>query len=203
MNKKSKLLSVSLTAILLILATSLICSANFDTGLGESLSEPSAAEENIFTELYKYLKDNADKILSALSFAGTLLVAFSYRSGLLPVMENALGKLSSRLEKIENGFSDGEKALRESLSEIIAAAQEETQRLHKTVKELQTELADSKAVKRNTEELKSIFLSEAEMLAEVFMTSSLSQYQKDRISKSLSDMRERLLWVGGENEVEN
>ncbi len=213
MKKKTKLLITAIISlwIFTILPISVFANSNTDTYAEENESytkeeykEDTAEEETgIFEELYQTVIDNSDKILSALSFIGTILVALSYKSGLLPVMEKALGSLSDGLSKIEEEFKLGESALEESFGKVIGEAKTETSALQAAVADIRASLAENEELKKNTEDLKSILFSELEILQEIFMSSSLSQYQKDRIGESFSKMKERLDGGKCENEKQN
>ena len=64
-------------------------------------SDATDSEENIFSELYGVVARHADKIFSALAFLGSLIIAFAYRKGLLPVIKGALSAMSAATSKLK------------------------------------------------------------------------------------------------------
>ena len=63
----------------------------------------NASEEagNVFSEIYDMIILHSDKILSALAFLASLVLAFSYRKGMLPLIKGGLNTLSGAVSKLK------------------------------------------------------------------------------------------------------
>ncbi len=160
-----------------------------DTGAGEGHSK------NLFEAAYELACENLDKILSALAFCGTLLVGFAYKKGLLPTLEGALGKLSDSVRLINEGAQksaeEGEAFLTALAKKLDAGAGA----LEKTQKELDLLHADLEKAERSADEaelLRAIMRTQAELLRDIIMTSSLPQYMKDKAGESFAQMAAKL-----------
>ena len=80
---------ILLTVLLTLLsAFSLVAFAESADGI------TAAEEQNFFDEAYSFVSDNSDKILSALAAIISLVLALTYRRGLLPLLKGGLGTLS-------------------------------------------------------------------------------------------------------------
>lgn len=160
-----------------------------DTGAGEGYNK------NLFEAAYELACENLDKILSALAFCGTLLVGFAYKKGLLPTLERALERLSDSVRSINEGAQksaeEGE-AFLTSLAEKLDAGR---RALAQTQKELDLLHADLEKAERSADEaelLRAIMRTQAELLRDIIMTSSLPQYMKDKAGESFAQMAAKL-----------
>ncbi len=151
--------------------------------------------ENIFENTYKLLEANADKIFSALAFIGTLIVGIGYKSGLIPLLREALSKLKNAIDGVK---ADGEEAkaltneklllLASRLDDISTTLEKEDLELEK----IGTQLEDYEEFKAERESMRLILSGQIDMLYAIFMSSALPQYQKDEVGERISAMREEL-----------
>ena len=155
----------------------------------EENTEPSGNyEKNLFDEIYAAIELNADKILSALAFVGTLIVGVTYKSGLLPLLRDALTKLKGAIDGVK---ADGEQTRAETdatLSNISHSLDEIREELDGI--KWQYESYDQLVKERNA--LRTVIEGQVNMLYAIFMTSALPQYQKDEIGEKISEMKEVL-----------
>lgn len=172
-----------------------------NTEIGDTGADASY-NKNLFEAAYELACKNLDKILSALAFCGTLLVGFAYKKGLLPTLEGALGKLSDSVRLINEGAQksaeEGE-AFLASLAEKLDAGR---RALSQTQEELDLLHADLEKVERSADEaelLRAIMRTQAELLRDIIMTSSLPQYMKDKAGESFAQMAAKL--TGAEDEA--
>jgi hypothetical protein len=68
---------------------------------------------------------------------------------------------------------------------------------------MEKKLSEAQATKEESEIMRCVLLEEVNMLYEVFMAATLPEYQKERISKQVNAMRERLAAKDGQNDEEN
>ena len=154
----------------------------------EKSDEGGDIGENVFEEIYAALEQNADKIFSILAFVGTLLVGIGYKSGLLPLLREAIAKLKGSIDGVK---ADGELS-RAKTDERLAEVSRALERIDVSLAEMKL---DSEKIEDMARERKSIGLlleGQIDMLYSIFMTSALPQYQKDEVGEKISLMREEL-----------
>lgn len=157
--------------------------------------ENESAVVNVFEEIYAAMEANADKIFSILAFVGTIVVGVGYKSGLLPLLRDALSRLKGSIDGVK---ADGEisKALTESkmnelgeeLSEINIAIEKNAAELSR----IQWQFESYEELCRQREAMRTILENQIDMLYAIFMSSALPQYQKDEIGIKIQRMREEL-----------
>ena len=162
---------------------------------GETVEEPpeymlsgGESDANVFDEIYALMETNADKIFSILAFIGTLLVGVGYKSGLLPLLRDALSKLKVAIDGVK---ADGElsKALTESkMSEICQVVAGNNEKLLK----IEERLEGYESLQRERRTMRVVLAGQIDMLYAIFMSSALPQYQKDEIGEKIQAMREEL-----------
>ena len=172
----------------------------------EATSEITDSEINVnlFEEIYGVMEINADKIFSILAFIGTLVVGVGYKSGLLPLLRDALSRLKSSIDGVK---ADGEesKAMTESkMREISQAIENINSAIEKNNGELQRiewQFDNYEQLMKERDSMRTILTGQIDMLYAIFMSSALPQYQKDEIGERIKEMKEEL--VSYEEKVEN
>jgi hypothetical protein len=152
-------------------------------------------EDTFFTVLYEGVKENSDKILSALAFLGSLIIAFMYKKGLFPFIEKALASLSGAVVKLGNETkknADLGNEFLNTLSDKLETCENIISGFSESLKKLELGLVEFSQEKGEREKLKFIMKAEVEMLNEIIMASSLPQYQKDRAGECFMKMKEEL-----------
>lgn len=151
--------------------------------------------ENIFEEIYTLVMENSDKIFSILAFLGTLVVGIGYKSGLLPLLRDALSRLKGEMDDIK---ADGDKNNR-LVGERFDKTSQAIERIEKTLTENTKELSriewqfeSYEELLRERNALKTILEGQMYLLYSIFMSSSLPQYQKDMIGERIEALREEL-----------
>ena len=150
---------------------------------------------NVFDEIYGSMEANADKIFSILAFVGTLIVGVGYKSGLLPLLRDALSKLKSAIDGVK---ADGEssKALTEmKMAEISSAIDDINTAIEKNNGELERiewQFESYEQLMAERRAMRAIIEGQIDMLYAIFMSSALPQYQKDEIGTRINAMREEL-----------
>ena len=156
-------------------------------------------EKNPFESAFDTVKTMSAEIFCALTFIGSMILAWAYKKGLLPLLQGGLGAISTAVTKIKEKSEATEGATRE-LSATVAARLEKTeQALAKVTEGLQglSDALDRLASDADDKErLKTVLTAQIDMLYDIFMTSALPQYQKDAVGERISKMKEAL----GKNE---
>lgn len=157
-------------------------------------------EENFFELIYNEFLKNSDKLLAALAFLGSLLVAFAYKKGLLPVIKASLNALASTVSKLKE---ESEKASEEANSAILSAskkldyAENMIDALSEKLERIEYQLGKTNDEKLRTENIYAIIKTQIDMLYEVFMSSSLPAYQKDAVGERIAEMKKSLATSSG------
>ena len=162
-------------------------------------AEEIAAEENVFTTVFLGVKEYATEIFCALTFTGSLLLAYAYKKGLLPLVESTLVSIGNAVSKIKERTEAGEEsslAIASSISNELNKAQDLIKNLTKRVdvmSEAITEVKDGELLKnRENQSLCIIIGAQIDMLYDIFMSSALPQYQKDAVGERVAKMKEAL-----------
>ena len=163
------------------------------TGSVESLSEPTASDtgaDGNFSEIIgNFLDRYTGEIFSALSLAGTVLLAWLARRGLLPAMRGGLDGLAAGVDRLtecaraaeerqtgllSDFLSDAEPILTElsGMRDLFASLSERTAELEKKTAEAASE----------SEKLMALNRAALEMLKEVFTAARLPVSSKEELS---------------------
>ena len=160
-------------------------------------------EENPFAAAFSVIEEHADKILSALTLIGSLVLAFTYKRGLLPTLSKALGSIGGSVKSIGEST---DKSLAENsvaLTEIKGRINDVGtlfENISADVSALNDKLACYEEEKSSMENMQVIMKAQVDMLYEIFMTSSLPQYAKDSVGERIAEMKTKLSYGDEENE---
>ncbi len=163
----------------------------------EEVGSPDAdsGSENIFAVIYSAILENSDKLLSALAFLGSLVIAFAYKKGLIPIIKGSLSALTSAVVTLKEETASGmESTSKEALAvrEKFESAEQLLSSLTERLDSLSTELSCLSEEKKRSEALRLIMSSQVDMLYEIFMSSALPQYQKDSVGERIGEMKRAL-----------
>ena len=150
---------------------------------------------NVFEEVYLFVINNADKVFSSLAFIASLIVAFAYRKGLIPLLKSALSAIGSKAEKVKEFSEESAMKTEQSLKFItdkLASYENSVESISKSLDGLIERLDDVDGERKNTESLRLIMLSQVDMLYDIFMQSSLPQYSKDAVGEKVAAMKKEL-----------
>lgn len=190
MNKKLKYLITSILVIVMVLGVSVSASAATE----ESTNIQS--EATVFDKIYSEVSEYAGEILCAMAFIGSVILAFAYKKGLLPIVKssligigNAVGKMKDSVnrstvmgEELNTRLTVGF----ESAEHVLTALREKVEALESA---LAQKLSDEADHSHRTEMLCLILNAQIDMLYDVFMCSALPQYQKDAIGERMATMK--------------
>ena len=80
----------------------------------------------------------------------------------------------------------------EKLSEKLAASEAILEGGSAKISELEEKLSEAMALGDKTEEFRAVMLAEVEMIYDIFLNSSLPQYQKDKVGEAYAKMKRTL-----------
>lgn len=155
----------------------------------------SDGEENGFSEAYKVVMSHISEILSLAAFIGSLICAVIYKSGLMPLMNNSLNGLKSIVAKIKESADRAESDNKESIGGIgerIAELEDSISDMSEAFARLSASIEGYDDQRAHQMRLDTILEGELEMLYDIFMTSSLPEYEKARVGERMRKLREVL-----------
>jgi hypothetical protein len=118
-----------------------------------------------------------------------------YKKGLLPIVSDGLKALKSGIKAInEKSESFNEHAINlcDSIDGRLERAEKLSEAVLKSAESVEQELAQIHKSSAENEKIRIILCAQIDMLYEIFMTSSLPQYQKDAVGERVAKMREAL-----------
>ena len=151
--------------------------------------------KNPFEVMFEAVKDYATEIFCSLSLACSLILAYCYKRGLIPLLSSGLNSLSGVVKSVKESTERGEGETRE-LSKIVTERLTEAENaldiITASVTDLGARLDELKEDKDEKAEMKIILGAQVDMLYSIFMTSALPQYQKDEVGARIASMRQAL-----------
>ena len=167
----------------------------------EEADGSAVAETNVFEIIYKAAVKHADKILAALAFVGSLILAFVYKKGVLPLLKNGLAAIGTATGKMQEENEKTYELCKENLDLALERLKESDAILVDTSKRLAAvgqELLYLLKEQAQSSEIKLILEAQIDMLYEIFMSSSIPLYQKESVGERISGMK-KLLSKGEES----
>lgn len=183
MKRKFKLLIIFAVAMLTSLSLTL-------SAFAEEAVEEKGRGQDIFESIFSVVTDNSDTVFSLLAFIGAISVAAIYKKGLLPKLKNAGGIIGNAVEQIK----EENKALAKTASDqqlTISSMKETLISLGEKIETLAERLSESTRHEERVR-LGEIMDTQVELLRDVFVSSSLPQYQKEAVEAKVKEMKERI-----------
>ena len=192
--KFTKRLAAALACLILLFSLSFVAvSAEEGDSEAEKTTDTELGEVNFFEDAFVALESFSSEILCALSFTGSLIIAFAYKKGLLPAVKNGIGAIGSAVGSIKESSESYAKQGEELLALMSARLDEAEKTLaafEKAVSDIAEKAEDGAHARSDRAEMKALMSAQIDMLYDIFMTSSLPQYQKDAVSEKLQKMKE-------------
>ena len=196
MKRKTKILIALLLLCTFSLLFATVSFASEDVG---DASYSETARENVFATVFAGIKEYATEIFCAMTFVGSLLLAYAYKKGLLPLVESTLVSIGNAVTRIKEKTEEGEEISTQAtvaINERLDTAQRLITTLAERIDEMTTELGEVKNSEllknRENQNLSLIVSTQIDMLYDIFITSSLPQYQKDAVGERVARMKEAL-----------
>ena len=179
--------------IILCLCITLLAACSFAASAAEIGNE--ATEQSFFSLLYETAGAHLTEILSAFSAACTILIAFCYKRGLLPILKNGIGAIGSATKKWgENAEIYGKEAKKicENANNYIQDSAKRVEEVKERLTGIEKHLSDLTIRAKENEQMRFVLEGQMEMLCDVFLSSSLPQFEKDRVSQKIERMKQLL-----------
>ena len=204
---KNKLKYLIVTVLLAVFSSTLVICASAESDIPEAQSAATddktsvtdATEDNFFTVAYEEISSYASEILCALTLAASLILAFAYKKGLLPLVQGALVSIGNAVTKIKDSTEISEQKasrLEENLENGIqgakAALDKVIERIASFEQTISAKLINEEQIKEEYKKLGFVVGAQIDMLYDIFMTSALPQYQKDAVGERIAKMREAM-----------
>ncbi len=164
------------------------------TESSENTEEAAEGEEaNIFSTAFSAICNHSGEILSAITALLSGIVIFVYKRGILPILSGGISVVKGEVAEIEK-HSKAQKetslALSSTVSDGLASANERLTSLQENLTLLSERLILAEHTYKGTDELFSVLSSQLEMLYEIFMSSSLPAYEKERVAERIAAMKD-------------
>lgn len=166
---------------------------NETTDSGENEEEPlPEGSQNGFEEIYDTVMMHISEILSLAAFIASLICAIIYKGGLIPLMNNGLQGLKNAVVKIKEATDKAEVDNKESVDGISRRIEElegaitDMGEAFTSLREALSGLEDQRAHQMR---LDTILGGELDMLYDIFMTSSLPEYEKARVGERMTKLK--------------
>ena len=160
--------------------------------LAQEGSDRDESEANFVSALLYDFKDNLPEILSALSLVCSIILMFVYKNGFIPMVKEGVSALSSKVKSISDEAdkmaSDGTCTM-EALRAALATSEAKLESMESSLGKLCEELCCLKDLEAKTVASEQALTLEAEMLYELFMSSALPQYEKDRVGEKIAAIK--------------
>lgn len=194
---KSKLKYI--IASILILSFTLmgsVCASAEEITKSEVSVEDYENDANFFEKVYDEVMAYTSEILCALTFAGSIGVAFAYKKGLLPLIEGSLVAIGNAVTKIKESTKENTEIssqLGENITGRLIETQELLTLLAARIGALEHTLDSGIKIESDARlemgQLRLVVDTQIDMLYDIFMSSALPQYQKDAVGERIAKMK--------------
>ena len=186
-----------LTLIFIVAICSCLCLTAFADG-----AEATEEYKSVFDLAKEFVTDNCSEILSLMTFIGSLVIAFTYKKGLLPRLSGALKGIGGSVGELKENTEKSVSEINGKMDEICKESKTTEslcQALGERIEALSIDLDEIKGAKGERERMQAILAAQVDMLYDVFMSSALPQYSKDAVFERINAMKSALAEVNEEN----
>lgn len=155
-------------------------------------TDESDLGENPFAAFFGVVSEYATEILSALTLIGSLILAYAYKKGLIPLISGGIKALGGAVTKIKDSAERAEgagKELGESLCQRLSAAEACLDKISEALESTAASLDKFKLDEGERLKTTLVLTAQIDMLYELFMSSALPQYKKDEVGERIAEMR--------------
>lgn len=154
------------------------------------------ATSNVFALIYEGFEAHIGEILSALTLAGTVIVGYAYKKGLLPLVTSAVSAMQTTVGNIKKKQEEDAEDAKSGISTIadkLAAVENSLSIFTDTLSTLEEKLEDRAEAISEREKIRTVMNSQIDMLYDIFMSSAIPQYQKEAVGTRVQRMKEELM----------
>ncbi len=148
---------------------------------------------NPFEAFFNTVKVYATEIFCALTFVGSLILAYAYKCGLIPIIKGGIGALSATVSHIKETAERSEEKTGEigkTVADRLGSAETALGDISEMLSLMAAKLDRLEADGDERRKMRIVMNAEVDMLYSIFMTSALPQYQKDEVGARIAKMRE-------------
>lgn len=163
---------------------------------GDENAEATANDgetSNPFEAFFNTVKEYATEIFCALTFVGSLILAYAYKCGLIPIIKGGIGALSATVSHIKETAERSEEKTGEigkTVADRLGSAETALGDISEMLSLMAAKLDRLEADGDERRKMRIVMNAEVDMLYSIFMTSALPQYQKDEVGARIAKMRE-------------
>jgi len=195
MKNKIKYLIASLLLVAFTLLGAVCVSAE-EIYTEETYTTENGDETSFFDKVYGEVTAYASEILCALTFTGSLILAFAYKKGLLPLVEKSLITIGNAVTKIKENTKESTELssqlginIGQRLSDTQELIKQLTERIGTLEEALNCSLENENESRLEGKQLRLVVDAQIDMLYDIFMSSALPQYQKDAVGERIAKMK--------------
>ena len=196
MKNKLKYLIVSILVVVFAASGTVCAFAEEEHTEQKYVGEVTEEQTNFFEKLYLEVGTYASEILCALTFTGSIVLAFAYKKGLLPLVERSLVTIGNAVTKIKENTKENTE-ISSQLGVNVEGKLNDTQKLLSRLAEkissleeaLNTSLNNERETRLENKHLRLVVDTQIDMLYDIFMCSALPQYQKDAVGERIAKMK--------------
>ena len=163
---------------------------------GDENAEATANDggtSNPFEAFFDTVKEYATEIFCALTFVGSLILAYAYKCGLIPIIKGGIGALSATVSHIKETAERSEEKTGEigkTVADRLGSAETALGDISEMLSLMAAKLDRLETDGDERRKMRIVMNAEVDMLYSIFMTSALPQYQKDEVGARIAKMRE-------------
>ena len=197
---------LSIIAVISLFSLSAFASADEGSealGVYDHDSTENAADGDEYSnpteELYSLIIENSDKLLSALSLVGTLIIMLVYKRGLLPILRGGVGAITKGVGEVQSESkrqSEEASAMHSLISAKLAATEGAVERIEESVGVLEARCAKATLDAKTSNTVCGAMEIQSELLYELLLATALPTYEKERIGQRIAEIR-TILHDGG------
>ena len=193
---------LKIAAVLCLLAFCLFCTCAFaqEHEDADVLKQTEVKEDVTVSETVAvWFADHSTEFFSALTLCGSLMLAFLYKKGFLPILSSALSNMSASLSNGVKEVGDATNALSANTEQTLKAL---ATQIDTALAEVNVVASHAGALTRSVEVLESdlkassdqrakmetVLASQMQLFYEFFMAVNLPQYQKERLGTAYNEM---------------
>jgi len=160
----------------------------------DTLANDVETETSPFAVIYSFALEHIGEIFSVLSFIGAAIIALLYKKGLLPTLRTALGSMADIISGIKDTAEKSESASSEIKEQITKRLNQAEGGINTICTSLDSLTARLEALAADDEKrkMREIMGAQIDMLYEIFLSSSLPEYQKEAVRERMQAMKEVL-----------
>ncbi len=160
--------------------------------IGASATEAAADTPAPLDALVDFLTENAGELLGILTLLSSLLIAFLYKSGLLPLLRNGISAISEtagKTGKMTEIFTEKAEKELEALKENTAPLQELIAKTEEYLNDVKDALQRTEKTEKETRD---ILAAETALFYELLSSVNLPEAQKENMSERYYKLLKRL-----------